>query len=57
MSGGPGFPPTSLVALLSPFFAGLSSAAVPHELVLARALAWLPFPLALHVHSSKCEAS
>lgn len=33
LSGGPGFPPTSLVALLSPFFAGLSSAAVPHELV------------------------
>lgn len=57
LSGGPGFPPTSLVALLSPFFAGLSSAAVPHELVLARALAWLPFPLTLHVHSSKREAS
>ena len=51
-----GLPPTSLAAPLSPFFAGLLSAAVPHELVFARALARLPFPLTLQVRSSKREA-
>lgn len=46
----PGFPPTAVTAP-SVSFAGPLSATSPHELVYPGALAWLPFPLTLHVHS------